>query len=132
MATDQQTAPTNGTVVADILRDAQELIKQQLAMFRAELQEDFRQTRQVAILMGIGAAVALIATFVLGLAVAHLLAWGFEIPLWVAHGLVALVMLLAGGGLIYLAIKKLDTFNPLPDKTAEAAKENVQWLTRPK
>jgi len=132
MAIDQQTVPGNGSVVADILHDAQELFKQQLAMFRAEIQEDFRKTRQVAIFMVLGAAVGMIGVFILGLMLAHLLHWGFEIPLWVAHGLVALVMLLAGGGLIFFGKKRLETFNPLPDKTAEAAKENVQWLTRPK
>jgi len=135
MATDQQTAPgvSTSSVVADILKDAQELIKQQLVMFRLEIQEDLRKTRQVAIMMAVGGVVCLIGTFVLGFAVAHLISWIFPaFPLWASFGVVALVLLALGGGLIMRGKNQLDTFNPLPDKSAEAVKENLQWLTRPK
>lgn len=133
MATDQQTAPGNGSVVAEILKDAQELIKQQLAMFRAEVQEDLRKTRQVAILMAIGTAVGLLGFLLVGFTLAHFLSWIFPaFPLWASFGVVALVLLATGGGLILAGKQKLATFNPLPDKSAEAVKENLQWLSRPK
>jgi hypothetical protein len=132
MATDQQTAPTS-SVVADILKDAQELIKQQLAMFRLEVQDDLRKTRTVAVLMAIGAVVCLLGAVLFGFAVAYLISWAFPgFPLWASFGVIALALLATGGGLILAGKQKLSSFNPLPDRSAEAVKENLQWLTRPK
>lgn len=130
----KNSAEETGTVVADIIHDAQELLNQQLALFRAEVREDLRKTRDAAIPMAIGAALAGIGGILLCLTVVYLLHWAFEpnLPLWGAYGIVAAAMCLLGGALVLAGKHKFEAFNPLPDKSAEALKENLQWLNQPK
>jgi len=134
MATDLRNAAENATAsVADIIRDAQELLSQQLAMFRAEVREDWRKARNATIPMALGGAVVFVGVILLCLMLVHLLAWAWpELPLWGAYGIVGGVMAAVGAGAFYAGKKKLEQNNPLPDKTAHALKENVQWLSQPK
>ena len=51
---------------------------------------------------------------------------------WASFGVVGGVFALTGGGLLYAGIQRLKSFNPLPDQTVEAFKENLRWMTNPK
>lgn len=134
MNTDRKTTlEENGSVVADILRDIQELFGQQLAMFRAEIQEDLQRTKQAAFTMALGVALGLVGGGLVAFMLIHLLHWAVpDLPLWAAHGLVALALLVTGGGLFLSGQKRLTSFNPLPNRSVQAAKENLEWLTQPK
>jgi hypothetical protein len=37
-----------------------------------------------------------------------------------------------GGVLVYTGVKKFQSFNALPDQSADAFMENLQWKTNPK
>jgi uncharacterized membrane protein YqjE len=131
MATDLQ----NGTetsvtgLVKGIIEDVQLLTKQQFTLFKQELQEDFTKTRHAALPMVIGLGVALIGTLLFGITLAEILA--LYVPRWAAFAIVTAVLL--GGGLIlfFVGQKQFQTFNPLPDRTLDALKENVQCVTNP-
>jgi len=126
-------AEPTSTVVADIIRDAQELLSQQLALFREEVREDFRKTREAVYPMTFGLGLAAIGGVLLCLMLVYLLHWAYPaLPLWGAYGIVAAVLTLLGVGLFLVGKSRLESFNPLPDKTAEALKENLQWLKQPK
>ncbi len=71
-------------------------------------------------------------SFLLCLAVPLLLWWLTELPLWGCFAIVGGCLVVVGACLAYLGKKKFDSFNPLPDETAEALKENVQWIAKPK
>jgi hypothetical protein len=43
-------------------------------------------------------------------------------------GLTTLVILLLGAGLVAAGVWLFRSFNPLPDETAAALQENVEWL----
>jgi hypothetical protein len=135
MATDLKNPaePPATTVVADIIRDAQELMAQQLAMFRHEVREDFRKTQQALYPMAGGLAAALLGGVLLCVMLVHLLHWANpNLPLWGGYGIVGGLLAAAGAGAFYAGKKRLETVNPLPEKSAEAVKENVQWLSNPK
>jgi hypothetical protein len=53
-------------------------------------------------------------------------------PLWASFLLVGGLMLVVGAVLTYLAKKEIDTINPLQEESAQALKENVEWITKPK
>lgn len=125
--------PPNGTMselVSGIIDDGQKLIKQQVDMLRAEIREDFRKTKDVAIYLGIGAGLASVGGVMLLVALVHLVryltdwdlagCWGLVGGLAVAFGAVAFVI----GGRI------LKSYNPLPDKTLNALQENVSWIAK--
>jgi hypothetical protein len=45
---------------------------------------------------------------------------------------VAVVLLGAGGALAFAGKKKFDSFNPLPDESAQVLKENIEWIANKK
>lgn len=136
MATaDLKNSSDNSTtsVMAGIIRDAQELFSQQLAMFRAEVREDFSKTKQAITPMACGVVTLFLGAILLSLMLVHLLDWAFPaLTLWGAYGIVGGALTALGAGLYLAGKKRFETFNPLPDKTAQTVKENVQWLTQPK
>jgi F0F1-type ATP synthase assembly protein I len=121
------------SLVSGIVGDAQELMKQQFALFQAEVKEDMRKTAEASSALGIGMAVALVGSILLCFTLVYLLNWAFPTaPLWVWFAVVGGVVTAVGAGLIYTAYVKFHSFNPLPDKTAQALKENLEWKTTPR
>ena len=51
-----------------------------------------------------------------------------SLPLWACFGIVGACVVLVGGIVAYAAIARFKTFNPLPDESVQAFKENVQWI----
>ena len=120
-------------LLSGIIGDAQDLMKQQLALFRSEVKEDLRKTKNAAILLGGGAAILMLAAIVLCFMFVELLHHLLpDLPHWGCFGIVGGALALIGGGLLAVAISRLNSFNPLPDQTAQSLKENVRWITNPK
>lgn len=127
------TEPSMTGLVTGIINDAQELFKQQLALFKQELKDDVRKTKEAAISLSAGLGIVLVGGLLWCLMLVHLLAWAFpSLPLWCAYGIIGLVFVAGGGALLYLGKKRFESFNPLPDQSVGALKENVQWIMNPK
>src|SRR5690348_8377647 len=119
------------SLVSGIISDAQELVKQQLALFRAEIKEDLRKTKEASLFLAFGAGVALLGGLVLNLAIPLLLNWAWpQLPLWAAFAIVGSVEAAIGAALIIKAVERFKTVNPLPEQTVEGLKENLRWTTQ--
>jgi len=132
MANDLQSPPESeqnmSTLVTGILNDAQLLFRQQVDMVRQEVRADFRKTKEAAVPMAIGTWLVLLGSALLSVTVALLLrAAGLD--LWACFAIVGGVVALVGGGLFYAGKKKFESFNPLPDESAKALQENLEWKT---
>jgi len=120
-------------LVSGIITDAQELLKQQLALIRQEVKEDFHKTKEAGLALLGGAVIALVGGILLCLMLVYLLSWAApDLPLWICFGLVGAPIAALGGALVYTGIAKFRSFNPLPDQSAQELKENVKWITNPK
>jgi membrane protein required for beta-lactamase induction len=120
-------------LVSGIIADAQDLIKQQLALLRHELAEDLRKTKEASFLLAWGLGIALVGSVLLCLMLVQLLSWEVpELPLWICYGVVGTPIAALGSALFFTAIHKFRSFNPLPSQSVQALKENVQWITSPK
>lgn len=107
-------------------------MQQQLKLFRAEIREDMRDTKQAIMPMACGVFTILLGAILLSLMLVHLMHWAIPtMPLWGAYATVGLLITAIGAGMYYAGMKRWETVNPLPEKTAEAVKENIQWLTQP-
>jgi hypothetical protein len=102
-------------------------------MVREEIKADFHRTVEAASAIAAGIAIAVLGGLLLGLMLVYLLAWAFPtIPLWACYGIVGGSLAAVGTTLLYLGKKKFSSFNPLPDQSVEAFKENMRWIRNPK
>jgi len=121
------------SLVRGIVDDAQHLMKQQLALFQAEVKEDLRKTKEAVMSMAAGVALAAVGGILLCVMLVHLLHWAFPdtLPLWSCYLIVGGVLAALGGGLAYAGVRRMASFNPLPDESVQALKENIQWIAKP-
>jgi len=119
-------------LVSGILHDAQELFKQQVALARAEIKADLQRTVQAAVMLVIGALILVPAVFLLCNMLVYLLHELAGLSQWASYGIVGAAFTVLGAVLIFLGIQRFRSFNPMPDQTVEAFKENVRWMTNPK
>ena len=118
-----------GELVGGILRDAQELLRQQVEMFRSELKQEVRQLKSGLVSVSIGVGVAVVGTLFLVSMLVHLLAAKTEIPLWGCYGIVGGALMVLGLGFLARGKKSVsDVHLASPPATAQALKENVAWL----
>lgn len=140
MATDLLSAPTTDAghepsatkLVSGIVSDAQELLTQQIQLFKIEAKEDLRLTTQAAVALGIGLAVALVG----GILLAHMLvyalaAWLGLDYLWLCYGIVGAAITSGGVVLVLGALQAFSKINPPLPETQEAIKETLEWQTKP-
>jgi hypothetical protein len=145
MATEVQNPTETNSVaslVSGIVTDVQDLIKQQLQLTRKEIEADFRKTREAASVLALGVGIFFFGGFAFCLMLAHLIHFlaipaGYvrdtaTIPLWGCYGIVAAVFLVVGGCIAFAGKKKFDSFNPLPDESAQVLKENIEWIANKK
>ena len=62
----------------------------------------------------------------------HLLHEPAGLPLWASFLIVGGAFAVLSAVLIGVGIQRFRSFNPLPDQSVEAFKENVRWMTNPK
>ena len=132
--------PTDESVtslISGIIDDAQDLLTQQLALFRGEIQADFHKTKEAAAYVAAGAVLAVPGAFLLCLTLVHLLHWATSppgadpasLPLWACYGLVGALFAVPSAILTSVGVTKFRSFNPLPDESVEALTENLQWIS---
>lgn len=135
MATDvrEDRAPSVTGLTSGIIDDVQELLKQQFELFKHELRDDMRKLKVAALALATGAGLGLMGFFLLGLTLGLLLnALIPALPLWGAFAIVTAVFFISAGALCALGVFKLNSIDPMHNETAQALKENVQWVTKPK
>lgn len=134
MATNLQTDSRQGVgeLVSGIVQDAQELVSQQMRLFKQEVRQDFRNARDGLCLLGVAAVVLLVASLLLGLMLVHLVQWlAPSWPMWGCFALVGGVFVAIGAPLAYLGYEKIRSRNILPDESAKALEESLEWKTKP-
>jgi hypothetical protein len=126
-------APSATSLVAGIIGDAEDLFQQQFAMFKHEVRDDFRKTKQASYVLLLGGGLGLVGAILLVQMLAYLTQWFVpDLPLWACFGAWGVWISLAGAVVIYVGKAALDACTLLPEKSAQALKENVQWITKPK
>jgi hypothetical protein len=138
MATDIKTEPTSSepqtsvtTLVSGIVHDAQELAKQQFELFKQEVRADIRNLTVGVQVLSIAGAFALTGLVMLGVAIALALTLTGLDP-WACYLIVAGGSFVIAGIFLGIGVAKLREVHTLPEQSAEALKENLQWKMTPK
>lgn len=135
MATDVRIpSPTSITVLLrGIVNDVQDLVRQQLALFRQEVRDEVRTTRDGLLIIVAGAGLALVGVLVIALGLPLLLNWlAPQIPLWACFGIVGAAGALMGAAVIYAGVRQLKSIDAIPPQTVDALRENLTWTTHPR
>jgi hypothetical protein len=121
------------SLLSGILSDIQELLKQQLALFRREVRDDIGRVKDASMAIAGGITLCLLAGIMLCFMLANLLVELVDgLPLWGSYAIVGAVLALIGGALVAFGSAKFRSFNPLPDESAQQLQENVRWIAKPK
>ena len=119
--------PSIADVIRNAIRDAQDLLRSEVALAKAEVREEVRRVSVGAgLLAGAALAAAIAVIFLMttvALAIAVLLGW----PLWSGFGIVTVAVALAAGALGYIGRKRITAARHMP-RTVDALKENIEWM----
>lgn len=121
-------SPTTVNLLGGIVGDIQDLVRKEIALARQETSEQIGKAKTAGIaLVSAGAVLAvggLLLVLALAQGVADLLNW----PGWAGYAIVGVVLGIVGFILLSLAQKRFKQIHPIPEKTVESVKENVEWL----
>lgn len=114
-----------GDLFSDLSRETTTLIRQEVALARAEVREKVPKIGKDAAFIAIGGLLAyagllaLIAAAVIGLAHA--------IPWWLSALIIGVVVIAIGGGLAMSGLNALKRQDLAPRQTLQTLKEDVEW-----
>ena len=113
-------------VLQDILRNLQELIRAEIRLARAEVGQDARDAATAGAWAVAGAVTAVGACGFLLWAAAYGLA--LVMPMWAAMLVMAAATGLVAAGLLTFGLRRFRRLRPLPERTVESLKENLEWI----
>jgi uncharacterized membrane protein YqjE len=119
--------PSIADVIKSALRDAQDLVRGEIALAKAEAREELgRISTGAALLAGAAAAAVLGLVFLLATiawAISEVLAW----PVWAGFGIVTVLALILAGILTYMGKSRLTAARHM-SRTIDTLKENMEWM----
>ena len=119
--------PSIADVVKKAIRDAQDLVRSEVALAKAEARQEVRRLRVgAALLAGAGLAAAIGVIFLMttiAWAIPDLFGW----PVWSGFGIVAVIMVVAAAVLGYTGKQRITAARHLP-RTVDTLKENIEWM----
>jgi len=134
MAANLQTGPEASPVtalVSGIGHDIQELVKQQVQLFKAEAGEALRKSREASLWLGLGAVLLTLGGILLTLGLVHLLYWLVpSLHLWGSYLIVAAAVGVPGACLAVAGWQRFRSV-PLLEQSVKSLEENLEWKTKP-
>jgi Putative Actinobacterial Holin-X, holin superfamily III len=121
--------PSLTTLLGGIVNDAKDLLVQEVALTKLEVQDELRKAKTAALTLGLGLGVAAVGGTLLSVMLVHLLTVFTELPLWGCYGIVGSGLVVLGG--VVLAVGKTTgaDLDVIPRQTVETRKENARWRT---
>ena len=121
---------STGELVKDLSQQASTLVRQELQLAKTEMAE---KGKKAGIGFGLLAGAAIAALLMLGTLTAFLiLALDEAMPAWGAALIVTLVWGAVAAALAVIGRKTLQEMGtPVPEKTVESVKEDIEWLKHP-
>ena len=115
------------TLIKGLLDDARDLIREELQLFRAEIREEVSALQAVAIAFAAAGVAGLFGALLLAIAAGGAIAYFLHWPTWTGYGIVAILLLIAGGGAFMYARARLRVIRAIPN-TTDTIKENIAWM----
>lgn len=118
--------PSLGELFKQLAQDSAVLVRQEVALAKAEMTENVRGFARGAVLMGIGGAVLLLAAFALTAFLIALLGDAFD-NYWLGALIVTVLYAVGGGALVMAGRNRLQENELKPERTIETLREDKRW-----
>jgi len=115
-------------LVSGIVDDIRTLIRQEMALGRAEVLQQINKTKKAAIAMSAGIGAGAVGVLFLLLLLVHLIHEAGGLPLWGSYAIVGGILVVIGCILFIVGKRQASEVNLLPHQTIESIRENVQWI----
>jgi uncharacterized membrane protein YqjE len=116
-------------VLQDILRNLQDMVRSEIRLAKVEIREEGRRAVSSSVWIAAGVVAAVSAWIFVLWALAYAL--GTRMPMWAATLVVAIAMAAAAAVLLMGGIRKIKRIQPIPERTVESVKENLEWMKQP-
>jgi cytochrome bd-type quinol oxidase subunit 2 len=112
-----------------MLRNAQELFRSEIRLAKTEIQEEATRAASSALWLAAGSVVVLSSwSFLLWTAAYALSA---VMAMWAATLVIALITATVGAIAIGVGVRRMKRVAPVPDRTIDSLKENLEWIKQP-
>jgi len=118
---------TLSDVVKQSLRDAQDLVRSEIALAKAEARAEVSRLAAGAGLIAGGIVAAAIGLVLLTITIAWAISAGLAWPVWAGFGMVTIAMLIIAAVLAFVGKHRLTAARHMPH-TVDTLKENAQWM----
>jgi Putative Actinobacterial Holin-X, holin superfamily III len=108
-----------GTLASGIIEDAQSLVRQEVSLVRAELQQEWDKLKAASVMLSIGGAVATIAVIMLCLMGVHALRELAHFPEWAAYATVGGALAVLGTVLLAVGVTQIKAISFVPRRAIE-------------
>jgi membrane protein len=125
MATPLQTQRSVSDVLQDIIGNLQQIVRDEFRLAKVEVEGKARRAARPASILAAGAVLGLYGLGFLLLAAVYGLS--LVIAPWLAALLVGAVLAIVAAILVGSGRSRLKQVDPVPEKTVQSMKENVQW-----
>jgi uncharacterized membrane protein YqjE len=118
-----------GELLSDVTEDFGRLVRQQIDLAKAEFKEQAEATRRAAIMLGAAAVAGLLVLVLLSFALVYALSE--VMPAGWAALIVAVIWAVVAAVTFSTGRQRMKSISPIPHKTVQTVKEDVQWLQNP-
>jgi protein-S-isoprenylcysteine O-methyltransferase Ste14 len=114
-----------GAIVQDLLRDVGDIVQGEIRLAKAEIGEKAQSAGKAGGFLGTAAVCGLLAGMCFTTIFIALMATAM--PVWLAALLMCMFLVCIGAAFYFGGRQKLRTIDPVPQRTVETMRENVQW-----
>jgi uncharacterized membrane protein YqjE len=119
--------PSIADLIREALRDAQDLVRTEIALARAELRDEVSRLGAGAAMLASAAMAALLGLGFLGTTIAWAISALAGWPAWAGFGIVTVLMFGSAVALAVLGRRRMTAARHMPH-TVDTVKENLQWI----
>jgi hypothetical protein len=120
--------PSMASLLGGIVSDVQALVRQEIALAKTEMLQEWDKAKTAAGSMAAGVAVLALGGVLLCVTVVCVLHEVALLPWWASFLIVGGVLAVLGAVLYYTGRNKAAQVHVVPPQTAETLRENVQWI----
>jgi hypothetical protein len=115
------------TLVGGIIEDMERLFRQEVALAKREIQDEWDKTKRASVCLIGGVATLGLSAVLLSFMFVKLLA--LVLPEWAGFLIVGGLIGVVGGILLYTGISSLTTVSLVPPRTAQTLEQNIEAIS---